>query len=82
MFVDQWLELALTPSFLQVITNDASARDLIRHRERFLKRGQARLENRRALDLWNGSAGTGRLDFRWRIARVQIQDIHDGLQSR
>ncbi len=82
LFVDQWLELALDPTRLPKIADDASARDLIRTRERFLKRGQARLENRRALDLWNGAAGTGRLDFRWGIAQRHLQDIHDGLQTR
>lgn len=82
VFVDQWLELALDPNRLISIMDDASARDLIRLRERFLKRGQARLENRRALDLWNGAAGTGRLDFRWGVAQSHLQDIHDGLQIR
>jgi len=82
VFVDQWLALALDPDRLNTIVDDASVRDLIRARERFLKRGQARLENRRALDLWNGAAGTGRLDFRWGVAQSHLQDIHDGLQIR
>jgi hypothetical protein len=82
MFIDQWLELALNPKKLPNIAEDSFSRDLIRTRERFLKRGQARLENRRALDLWTGAAGTGQLDFRWRIAWNHLQDIHEGLRSR
>jgi hypothetical protein len=81
-FVNQWLDLALDPARLPNLADNASARDLIRARERFLKRGQARLENRRALDLWNGAAGTGRLDFRWGIAQRHLQDIHTGLRTR
>jgi hypothetical protein len=81
LFIDQWLELALDPVRLPTLADDISARELIRTRERFLKRGQARLENRRALDLWNGSAGTGRLDFRWGVAQSHLQDIHNGLQT-
>jgi hypothetical protein len=81
-FVKRWLALAIEPAQLPRLPDDASARDLIQKRERFLKKGQARLENRRALDLWNGSAGAAQLDFRWRIAQQHVQDIHDGLRSR
>jgi hypothetical protein len=82
LFIDQWLGLVLDPVRLPTIADDIAARDLIRTRERFLKRGQARLENRRALDLWNGSAGTGRLDFRWGVAQSHLQDIHNGLRTQ
>jgi len=80
MFVEEWLGLALAKSRPFKIFDDHSARELIRNRERFLKRGQSRLENRRALDLWTGSAGTGRLNYRWRIAQNHIHDIHEGLK--
>lgn len=80
VFVDQWLELVLDSGRLTTVVDNASARDLIRLRERFLKRGQARLENRRALDLWNGAAGTGWLDFRWGVAQDHLLDIHNGLK--
>lgn len=82
VFVDRWLEMALDSGRLTKIVDSISARDMIRQRERFLKRGQARLENRRALDLWNGAAGTGRLDFRWSVAQNHLQDIHTGLKIR
>ncbi|MFN8434320.1 MAG: DUF6361 family protein [Anaerolineales bacterium] len=80
MFVEEWLELALAQTRPSKIFDDHSARELIRNRERFLKRGQSRLENRRALDLWTGAAGTGRLNYRWRIAQSLIKDIHEGLK--
>lgn len=80
-FVDEWLEIAINPAKLSNIPDDSFARSLIRKRERFLKRAQARLENRRALDLWNGSAGAAQLDFRWRITQRHLQDLHDGLQT-
>lgn len=80
MFVEEWLELALSQPRPPQLQDDLSARELIRNRERFLKRGQSRLENRRALDLWTGSAGTGRLNYRWRIAQSHIKDIHEGLK--
>lgn len=81
-FVEQWLELALDSTRLPRLRDDPAARELIRTRERFLKRGQARLENQRALDLWQGAAGTHQLDFRWSVAQRHLQDIHAGLQVR
>lgn len=78
-FIEEWLELALDSARLPRMADNRSAREMIRLRERFLKRNQARLENRRALDLWNGSAGTGRLEFRWRIAQNHLNDIYEGL---
>lgn len=80
MFVEEWLDLALSQSRQIHIFDFHPARDLIRNRERFLKRGQSRFENRRALDLWSGSAGTGRLNYRWRIAQSHLNDIHEGLR--
>lgn len=81
LFVERWLEVTLDPVRLPVLAEDGLARRMIRERELFLKRGQARLENRRALDLWNGAAGTGRLDFRWNVSQRHLQDIHDGLKN-
>jgi hypothetical protein len=40
-----------------------------------LKGKLARLDNRDALRNWNGAAGTGRLDYRWRQAKTVIGDI-------
>ena len=76
-----WLERALSLSDPSLIRNDAELRDLIHNRERSLKRGQARLDNPRALELWSGAAGTGRLDFRWGVSRGILSDIVEGLSN-
>jgi len=74
-FVDSWLELALTPAITSHIKSHEPARQLIRIREGSLKGKLARLENRDALRNWNGAAGAGRLDYRWRQAKTIIDDI-------
>jgi hypothetical protein len=51
------------------------ARDLIARRERKLKGALARLSNPRARELWNGSSGLGRLDYRWANAQVMLNDM-------
>jgi hypothetical protein len=48
-------------------------------RERALKRGKARLENRRALELWGGAAGTAQIDYRWYGVQTIVSDILLGL---
>ena len=74
-FIDTWLSLTInTPEPLQLLNND-QAENLISARERFLKRGQARLFNQRALELWGGAAGTLRLDYRWSTVRTILADL-------
>lgn len=85
LFVEQWLELALGPGRAAGLADLAEARQLVHERERFLKRGLARLENRRALDLWHsggGAAGLGRLDYRWDVAQRHLVDLHAGLARK
>ena len=77
-FVDAWLKLALSPSTASQIKSNTSARELIHRRETSLKGNLARLDNLRALELWNGAAGTGQLDYRWRQASTIIADILSG----
>ncbi len=56
---------------------------MISDQESFLKGGQAQLHNPRSLELWNGAAGAGRLDYRWgKTAQVIIADILKGLAQR
>ena len=45
-----------------------------------MKKKQARLDNPRLLERWNGASGAGQLSFRWTQVRRVILDIHDGLQ--
>lgn len=75
-FIDAWLALAISPnSNPATLLGSHQAQGLIRDRERFLKRGQARLFNQRALELWGGAAGTMRLDYRWSTVRTILADI-------
>jgi hypothetical protein len=68
--------MALSP---QTISEKQQARDLIAARERALKRTQARLDNGRALERWNGAAGTAQLNYRWRVSKKITGDIVAGL---
>jgi hypothetical protein len=80
-FVLHWLERSLSLDDQRGISDDTELRDLIHNRERKLKRGQARLDNPRALELWSGAAGTGRLDFRWGTSRDILTDIIEGFEN-
>ena len=80
-FIDQWLELARANDAGRLRASEA-ARRLIREREQQLKRGQSRLHNQRARELWNGDAGTRPLTYRWEIAMTMVRDIHQGLAAR
>ncbi len=63
-FVDRWSQLLLCrgqpAEAARRIAEDRAARDLIREREISLKRSQARLVNRRCLELWRGASSIGR----------------------
>ena len=77
-FVNKWLALARKGSDL---ADDDSARRLIVARERKLKGGRARLNNPGALDEWAGGSGLVRLDYRWNVASVHLNDIFAGLEA-
>ena len=78
-FVNTWINLALTASDAATLIDARPGRELIHQRERRLKRGLARLDNLRALEMWGGAAGTDRLSYRWPQAQVIVQDIIRGL---
>lgn len=77
-FVESWLALLKERSATNLIKS-AEARSLIHERERQLKRGQARLDNQRARELWRGDSGTAQMTYRWEIASRTAIDILDGL---
>ncbi len=62
--------------------DDRTAREIVRHREHQLKGARARLGNPRALELWGGMSGTGRLDYRYRAASRLLSDIYSALGRR
>ncbi len=78
-FVSEWIRHVQASAQPWKLADNKEVRCLIQEREHSLKRGLARLENPRALELWNEEAGTGRLDFRWRVSRQMINDILEGL---
>ena len=80
-FIERWLTLALPPGAAVRVADQPEARDLIRERERQLKHALARLENPRALELWNGAAGAYRIDYRWGVSQRLLNDILIGLKS-
>lgn len=79
VFLDRWFDMAIAAP--DSIIESKDARELIVERERRLKRGLARLQNPRQLELWGGSAGVGRLAYRWGTGRTIVNDIVNGLNS-
>ena len=78
-FINTWIDLALHARSAASLIDSRPGRELIHHRERRLKRGLARLDNVRALEMWGGKSGTQRLSYRWPQAQVIVQDILTGL---
>ena len=63
------------------LADDPAWREHLLRREIALKKGLARLRNRRARELWNGGSGAGQLNFRWPEASTEINDIAAGLPA-
>lgn len=80
-FVDDWSNKCMTLGELDDIINDRDARDMIKVRERRLKKTLARLENPRALENWGGESSARQIDYRWSKAQVVINDIMAGLKG-
>ena len=76
-FVTRWVGLIHGPSGLD-LAGDQAARNLIREREIYQKRGQARLTNDRLMRQWGGASGSGRLNFRWPVVARLLNDIAEG----
>lgn len=79
-FVTAWVELARR-HVGQDVRTIAATRDLVKNRERQLKRALSRFDNRRSLEMWGGDSGSRQLDYRWNsIVKQIVRDIHEGLQ--
>jgi len=62
------------------VWRDEALRQLVALRELRLKGPRrARLQNLARLGDWTGSAGVGRMDFRWAQVRRLLADLHQGL---
>ncbi|MBW2095127.1 MAG: hypothetical protein JRI80_09580 [Deltaproteobacteria bacterium] len=79
-FIESWLAV-LFQEGPGAIPASVTARNLILDREVKLKRNRSRLENQRALELWNGASGTIKLEYRWSNAKIIVRDIIKGLNS-
>ena len=78
LFVERWWNLVIDRRELDVGAS-REARTMVADRERQLKRGQARVNGGRPLDLWGGDSGSRQLDYRWNaIVRQILTDIQDG----
>ena len=75
-FVLTWWDIVFAAKGVEALMASSRARELITDREHGLKRVRARIGNPRALELWNGAAGTAQLDYRWgRPVKVLLNDI-------
>jgi len=73
-FLDGWWSLSETGRH-----DTDEARELVTRRELMLKRARARLTYPDARSTWSVGAGTGRLGYRWGIARRHLNDVAEGL---
>ena len=84
-FVESWIAGLKQCGPEAVVRHNSDAKALVRNREIQLKRGRARLESPRHLELWGGRSGTGQLNYRWGNSpmtgtRMILRDIFDGLK--
>lgn len=77
-FVREWVQQTIQHG--RAIHTSAEARELVRRRERALKRARSLFDNRRAREeRYQGGLGIGRLDYRWPNVKVLLNDLYDGL---
>lgn len=81
-FIERWIELVCSTAAGESMWDSAQARDVIKMRERQIKKGLARVLGGRPLELWGGESGTAQLDFRWRSTRRIYLDIQSGLEQQ
>ena len=77
-FVKTWLRLVNEAKNPHDLLDSREAHELIRARERRLKRSRSRFSNPRALDQWGGQSGLGQLSYRWRDVQVLLEDLYAG----
>ncbi len=63
------------------VADDRQLRSLVKARERQLKGPRSRFDNMARLLDWNGAAGVGRMQFRWRPVCALLDDLHRGLTA-
>jgi hypothetical protein len=78
-FVNRWLDELLLAQGLPNLSQHPPAREIVRRREIWLKRGRSRFQSRQHLEMWSGRSGLGQLNYRWPYARRITNDILRGL---
>ena len=78
-FLRHWTDRVLSKDGR--VEDDKDARRLVKSRERALKgrRGRSRFDNPTLRGQWQGEAGLGRLDFRWRPVQGLLDDLYAAL---
>ena len=79
-FITEWVDLTRRRNG-HGLANDQYARELVRKRELYQKRSQARLSNDRLMRQWGGASGSDRLTFRWQNVKTLLNDIADGREG-
>lgn len=78
-FVETWIAVVADSlaagTAVSALAESTQVFELIRQRERQIKRSRARLSNRRAREMWGGASGTARLDYRWSVTTTMLRDI-------
>lgn len=80
-FVQGWVGILQAGSKTPRIEGLNKARNLIKRREQFLKRGRSRFDNKNLRELWGGAAGNFQMDYRWWVTKRMVNDIILGLRS-
>lgn len=78
-FVETWIYRVLNDDSFEKPEFDEVSKRLVYDREVALKRGRARLADKRALERWTGAAGAYQLHYRWRVVKNIVSDIIKGL---
>ncbi len=79
-FIDVWLD-AVVEGRASSVPEDQALHELVRERERSVKRTQSRFTNDNLLRTWSGGSGNRQLTFRWTQVRRLLIDVHEGLES-
>lgn len=77
-FVRRWHDLAC--QMKGRVMDSLQAGELIRRRERTLKRNRSRFDNASVRKHWRGDSATPQLNYRWRNVQWFMQDLHAGLE--
>lgn len=76
-FVTEWLDRLFAVGHAGDLADEPAIREMIRRRERRLKKSLSRLDNPRRLETWGGASGSQRMSYRWDTLRTVLRDLSD-----